>query len=627
MKNLYITLGFVFATMAVTAQTKDTKDADKLFARMEYVDAAKEYLKVDKKDDYVKKQLAESYYNTFSTKEAIKWYADLTKTQQDAETYYKYAQMLKAEGRYEEANAQMQKFASLAPADHRAKTFLQDPNYLPKLRNQAKLFTEKKLDINDEKYGSFGGMLTNDNTFYFTSSRNKARKTYGADEQPYLDIYTATYNANGTFSEPVPLSDINSKWHEGTVAVTADGNTMYFSSESFKEKKQFERDKENNLKVGQVYLYKATKQNGKWVEGDALPFNDKTYSSSAPALSKDGKWLYFSSDREGSLGGSSDIWKVEIKGGNSYGEPVNLGTKINTEGREDYPYIDDDGRLFFSSNGHKGFGALDVFYIDEKKDNEVKNVGLPVNSGKDDFAFTFNKEKNIGFFSSNREAGKDGGNIDKLYSATPVCGVEAIVYVKDEETGQPIASAKVAILDEKNNVIETRTAGADGKVSYNVDCDRAYTIQAIAEGYESNTFPVAKTKGGTVNVAANLKPIRKIVDVVINLKEIYFEYDKSNITKEAAFELDKAVEAMKENPALVVMVKSHTDSRGSDKYNMRLSDRRAKSTVQYIISKGIAKDRISGQGYGESEPKVKCTECTEAEHAQNRRSEFIVVKK
>jgi outer membrane protein OmpA-like peptidoglycan-associated protein len=608
--------------MAVTAQTEKTKEADKHFARMEYVDAAEDYLKVSKKDDYVKKQLAQCYYMTFNSKEAVKWYAELTKTQQDAETYYEYAQMLKAENRYEEANAQMQKFASLAPTDKRAVDFKADPNYLPKLRNQAKMFDEKKLDINDEKYSSFGGNLANDNTFYFTSARNTARRTYGANEQPYLDIYTSTYNANGTFSEPVPLSDLNSKWHDGPVAVTADGNTMFFASESFKEKKQFERDRENNLKLGQVYIYKATKQNGKWVESDgALPFNDKTYSSSAPALSKDGKWLYFSSDREGTYG-NMDIWKVEIKGPNSYGEPVNLGPKVNTPGREDYPYIDDDGRLFFSSDGLKGFGALDIFYIEEAKGTEAKNVGMPVNSGKDDFAFSFNKSKNIGFFSSNR-----GENtIDQLYSATPVCGVEAIVYVTDSQTGKPIASATVAILDERNNVIETRTAGTDGKVSYNVDCDRAYTIQASAQGYESNTFPVAKTKGGEVRVDAKLKPIEVIVRDVLVLNEIYFEYDKSNITKEAAFELDKAVEAMKKYPDLVIMVKAHTDSRGSDKYNMRLSDRRAKSTVQYIISKGIAKERISGQGYGESQPKVKCGDkCTEEEHAQNRRSEFIVV--
>ncbi len=621
MKNLYLTLGFVLATGSVIAQTADTKEADKLFARMEYVDAAEAYLKVKSKDAYVAKQLAESYYNMFNSKEAVKWYAEATKTPQDAETYYKYAQMLKAEGRYEEANAQMQKFASLAPNDQRAIAFKQDPNYLPKLRNQTKMFDEKVLDINDKKYGSFGAQLASDNTLYFASARNTARKTYGANDEPFLDLYQSTYNADGSFSEPTPVSDINTKWHDGPAAVSADGNTMYFSSESFKEKKQYVKDKENNAKLGQVYLYKATKVNGKWDNVQELPFNGKTWSTGNPSISKDGKWLYFASDREGSMGGSTDIWKVEIKGANSYGEPVNLGSKVNTEGRENFPFITDDNKLFFSSDGRKGFGALDVFVIDLKKGTDAQNVGLPVNSGKDDFAFSFSTDKKIGFFSSNRDG------FDKIYLATPVCGVEAIVMVRDAKTGAAIAASKVAILDEKGNVIETRTAGADGKVSYAIDCDRPYTIQAMAEGYTSGTFPISKTAGGETTVNANLEPIvvpPAATEIV--LSDIFFEFNKSNITKEGAFELDKLVETMKKYPELVIMVKAHTDSRGSEQYNMSLSNRRAKSTVQYVISKGINKSRISGQGYGESEPKVKCTECTEEQHAQNRRSEFLIVK-
>jgi len=620
MKNLYITLGFMLAAGSVMAQSNDTKAADKLYARYEYVDAAEAYLKVKNKDSYVAKQLAESYYNMFNSKEAAKWYAEAIKTPQDAETYYKYAQMLKAEGRYEEANAQLQEFAKLAPNDQRAITFKQDPNYLPKLRNQAKLFDEKVLDINDKKYGSFGAVLGNDNTLYFTSARNTARKTYGANDEPFLDLYQATYNADGTISEPVPVSDVNSKWHDGPAAVTADGNTMYFSSESFKEKKQFVKDKANNSKLGQVYLYKAIKNGGKWENIEELPFNGKTWSTGNPALSKDGKWLYFASDREGSMGGSNDIWKVEVKGGNSYGEPVNLGPKVNTEGRETFPYITDDEKLYFSSDGRKGFGSLDVFVIDLKKGTEAQNVGLPVNSGKDDFAFTFNDTRKIGFFSSNRDG------FDKIYLATPVCGVEAIVMVRDVKTGKAIAAAKVAIVDDKGNVIETRTADSKGAVSYRVDCDRAYTIQASAEGYINNTFPLNKTAGGELTINADLAPVEIPNPPVITLENIYFEYDKSNITKEAAFELDKIVETMKQYPDIVVMVKSHTDNRGTDQYNMGLSNRRAKSTVQYIISKGTAKERISGQGYGESEPKVACTECTDAEHAQNRRSEFLIVK-
>ena len=620
MKRLYITLSLL-ATLSMFGQTEETEDADKLFARMEYIEAAEEYQKLPG-SPYVYKQIADSYYNIFNSKEAVKWYARATETQQDAETYYRYAQMLKAEGRYEDANKQMRKFASMAPNDQRAKLFNQDPDYLPKLRNQARLFDEKVLDINDDKYGSFGPVLIDDNSFYFASSRNTARKTYGKDEQPYLDIYTATYNANGTFSEPVPVSELNTKWHDGPVAVTPDGKTMYFASESFNESRQFEKDKEFNLKMGQVYLYKSTKNGDKWGEAQPLPFNDKKWSTGNPAISKDGKWLYFASDREGTMGGT-DIWKVEVKGGNSYGEPQNLGAKVNTEGRESFPYITDDNKLYFSSDARSGFGGLDIYVIDLAKNGEAMNVGAPINSAKDDFSFSFNNTKNIGFFSTNRSG------VDKLYSATPVCGVEAIVMVKDSKTGKAIASARVSILDDKNNVIETRTAGPDGRVTYNVDCNRPYTIQASMTGYENGSFPIAATNGGVVNVAANLVPIEVPVTVpVIVLENIYFEFDKSNITKEAAFELDRIVETMKANPSIVVMVRSHTDSRGSDQYNMSLSNRRAKSTVQYIISKGIAQDRISGQGYGEGDLVEKCGEdCTEEQHAKNRRSEFIIVKK
>lgn len=623
MKNLYITLSFVIASMTLSAQNKDTEKADKLFNRFEYVDASNEYLKLvdkGKADNYVYKQLADSYYNVFNTKEASKWYAKATQEKQDAETYYRYAQMLKADGKYEESNAQMQKFASMAPNDQRAVAFKQDPNYLPKLKSQTKLFDEKSLDINSDQ-SDFGAVLTNDNTLYFASARNKSRKTYGWNEEPFLDLYKSTYNANGTFSEPVTVSEINTKFHDGPASITADGNTMYFASESFKEG-DFEKDKSKKLKFGQVYLFKATKEGDKWGNVKALPFTSKEYSTSNPSISKDGKTLYFSSNMPGSIGGN-DIWKVAVNADGSFGKPENLGSKVNTEGNESFPFITDDNRLFFASDGRKGFGGLDVFVIDFNKKTDAANVGAPVNTAKDDFAFSFNTAKNIGFFSSNRT-----GN-DNIYQATPVCGVEVITLVRDAKTGAILSDARVAILDDKKNVIETRTTGADGQVVYSVDCNRAYTLQVAKDGYESNVFPVAKTNGGIVNVNADLQPIDVIVTPTeIVLKEIFFEFNKSNITQEGAFELDKLVQVMKNNDQLVIMVKSHTDNRGSDVYNMNLSDRRAKSTVQYVISKGIDKSRISGKGYGESEPKVDCKEnCTEEDHAKNRRSEFLIIKR
>jgi len=610
--------------MSVAAQNKDTESADKLFAKFEYLDAAKAYEKLASKgkDPYVYKQIAESYYNLFSAKEATKWYAKLieVKKDQDAETYYRYAQMLKVEGRYEEANKQMQKFASLAPQDQRAVLFNQDPDYLPKLKTQTKLYDEKILDINDAKYADFGGFVTDDNTFYFASTRNTARRTYGRNEEPYMDIYTSTYNTNGSLSEPTPLSELNTKWHDGPVSVTGDGNTMYFASESFKEG-SFEKETPGQ-RTGLIYLFVATKENGKWGNVRAVPFNEKKFSTGNPSVTKDGKTLYFASNRPGSTGGSTDIWKVEVLGNNKYGKPENLGKKVNTEGRENFPYITDDNKLFFASEGRKGFGGMDIFLIDLNKGTEAINVGLPVNSPKDDFAFTFNNSKNIGFFSSNK-AGKDN-----LYLATPICGVEAVVTVKDVKTGKVLANATVAILDDKNNVIETTTADANGVATYNVDCDRAYVIQASKEGYLQSTFPVAKSKERIVNIAADLVPVETlIVGDVVQLKDIYFEYDKSNITPEGAAELDKLVQVMKAKPNMVIMAKAHTDNRGSAEYNLALSDRRAKAMAQYVISKGIDSARLSGQGYGESQPKVKCETCTEEQHAQNRRIEFLIVKK
>lgn len=622
MKKTYITLSFVFAGLVASAQNKDTQAADKLYNRYEYIDAAEEYLKLvsaNKADNYVYRQLADSYYNVFNTAEAAKWYAKATEEKQDAEVYYRYAQMLKADGKYDQANKQMEKFAAMAPNDQRAIAFKREPNYIPRLKNQMKLFDSKTMDINSDK-SDFAAVLTNDNTLYFASARNTAKKTYGYNDEPYLDLYYATRNADGTYSKPMEVNGVNTKFHDGPATLSADGNTMYFSSETFKDG-QFDKDKSKKLKYGKVGLFKATKEGDKWTNIKALPFNNKDYNVGNPSLSKDGKTLYFSSDMPGGIGGS-DIWKVAVNGDNDYGTPENLGNKINTEGRENFPFITDENKLYFSSEGRQGFGGLDVFVVDLNAGTEVKNVGMPVNSEKDDFAFSFNTVNKVGFFSSNR------GGQDDIYAAIPVCGLQINATAKNAKTGELLSGASVAILDEKNNLIETKYTTADGFVGYAVDCDKPYTLQVSKEGFVSKTIPVSKKDGGDLPIIAELDPIDVIVtETEVILNDIFFEYNKSNITKEGAFELDKLIQVMKNSPEMVIMVKSHTDSRGTDKFNMNLSERRAKATVQYVISKGIAKDRISGKGYGESEPKVTCDKCSEEEHAKNRRSEFMIVKK
>jgi outer membrane protein OmpA-like peptidoglycan-associated protein/tetratricopeptide (TPR) repeat protein len=624
MKRLYILLSCVLvSTTTLTAQNKNTQVADKLFQKFEYVEAAEQYLKlVDKgqQDAYVYKQLADAYYNMYNPEEAAKWYAKVVETPQEAETYFRYSQMLKATGKYEESNKQMVVFAKKAPRDHRAKDFNQNPGYLPKLLNKQKAFNVKALEINSTG-SDFGAVLTNDNTLYFTSSRNKSKRTDGWNDEPYLDLYKSTMNEDKTFSKPEEVVELNTRWHDGPLTISADGNTMYFSRDSHADK-AFEKDKKLNAKFGQVYLYKATKEGNTWGNIKALPFNSKEHSNSSPSLSKDGKTLYFSSNMKGSVG-ETDIWKVAVNADGSYGTPENMGTKINTEGKEQFPQITEDNILYFSSNGHIVLGGLDIYMIDLKTSTPIENLGKPVNSEKDDFAFSFNTTKNAGFFSSNRTGA------DNIYWANPVCGVEALIVVSDSRTGALLTGARVAILDAKKNVLETQTTSENGEIKFPLDCNTPYSIQGAKDGYESGVFSIAATNGGKLKVQAILNPIDVIVtEKEIVLKEINFEFNKSNITAEGAFELDKLVQVMKNNDQIVIMAKAHTDNRGSDQYNMDLSDRRAKSTVQYVISKGIDKSRITGKGYGESEPKIDCKEaCTQEEHAENRRSEFLIVKR
>ena len=622
MKNLYIAFSFVIASSSVFSQSAATKKADKLYSRYEYVTAAEEYLKLvenGKADNYVYKRLAESYFNMFNTVEAARWYAKATETAQDPETYYRYAQMLKSNGKYEESNKQMQKFASLAPNDQRAMTFKQDPNYVPKLRDKQKKYDVKSLEISSDK-SDFGAVLY-DNQLYFTSARNESKKEYGWNKEPFLDIYKADYNIDGTITNANAVSELNSKFHDGPITISADGLTAYFSSDSFKEA-SFEKDKANKLKLSRNNLFVCTKDNGKWGKVISLPFNSNEYSTSNPSLSRDGKTLYFSSDMPGSIGGV-DIWKVAVNTDGTFGNPENLGNLVNTEGNESFPFISDDNIiLFFASSGRPGLGGLDVFQIDLTKGAEAVNLGAPVNTEKDDFGLTFNKPKNLGFFASNRN-----GN-DDIFGATPVCGIEVLTIVTNSKTGEILSNASVSIVDDKRNVIATKTTNEKGEVSYEVECEKSYSIQASKDGFEGSSFGVAKTKGGQVKVDAALQPIDVIItETEIILSPIYFEYNKSNITQEGAFELDKLVQVMKSNDKLVILAKSHTDNRGSDVYNLDLSDRRAKATVQYVISKGISKERISGKGMGEIEPKADCKEaCTEEQHKQNRRAEFLIVK-
>lgn len=618
----YSILSLIFLITVSYGQNKTTEKADKLFESYQYIGAIEEYLKLaDSKNanQYVYTQLAESYYNVFNTTEASKWYAKATQEKATAETYYHYAETLKVQGRYQEANKQMDTFTSLSPNDSRAKEHKANPNYIPSLANKSKMFDISQTNISTEGQSDFGAVLTNDNTLYFVSTRNSSKKTDKWINQPYLDIFKAIRNADGSFSKPTSVSDLNTAYHDGPVTVSSDVNTMYFARDGHSEG-QYENSKSTKTKLGQQGLYKATKKDGKWSQIEALSFNSTSYSVSHPSLSKDGKTLFFASNMPNGYG-ESDIWKVTIEE-TGYGKPQNLGAKINTPGKENFPFISDDNTLYFASSGKQGFGGLDVFKINLNTTEEPINVGKPVNSEKDDFSLTFNSTANVGYFASNRNG------LDAIYTATPVCSAQAIAVVTNKQTNAVLTNASVAILDAKGNTIETKQTDLEGKVSYDIECQTEYNFNVKAQNFEAASFPIPKTKSGQVMIQAQLIPSEIVItETEVILKNVYFDFDKSNITAQGANELDKLVKVMKENPTMVIFVKSHTDAKGKSSYNLKLSEQRAQATVQYLLSKGITKERISGKGYGNSEPIVNCSPCTEEEHSQNRRSEFKIVKK
>ena len=619
----------LLSSAILTAQSNETKRADKHFNKYEFVEAATDYLKLvtdGKADTYVYSQLAESYFNVFNTVEAEKWYAKALETSSEPEMVYNYSQMLKANGKYEESNTQLDLFASMRPADHRATAFRENPNYLPKILEKGKRFNVQNLAINSE-VSDFGGTLKN-GKLYITSARNSNRKTYGWNEEPFLDIYTAYVNDDGEFQTPSIIEqNINTKYHEGTVSFSPDGNTMYFSRESFYEK-VYERDSITKYKISVLNLYKSINQEGQWSEAEALSLNGDSYSVKNPSVSADGKTLYFASDKTGGYG-NFDIYSAPIDENGSVGDATNLGQKLNTEGQEMFPFISANNTLYFSSNGHLGLGGLDVFFakIVDGKVGPIRNVGIPVNGNADDFAFSINEETEEGFVSSNREGGVGSDDIYSIKKIQPICDVLVSVTVKDSKTGLILVGAAVSIQDADGNIFGTKTSNTEGVVEYIIECNIDTKLVGSKIDYESGFTLVAGTSEEEVSADLLLTPIDEIIlanKVILN--PIYFDFDKSNINAQAAFELDKLVQLMNKYKSIVLSAESHTDSRGSASYNLSLSERRAMTTAQYVISKGIDASRITGEGKGETMPSVDCGgRCTEEEHQLNRRSEFLIL--
>lgn len=631
MKKIYtILLLIAVSTTIVSAQNSKTKKADNLYDRLAYTDAAQAYQKVLKRgttDVYVFERLANCYYFINDTKKAEMYYKRVAKSKDaNPEAIYNYAQTLKANGKFSDYNTWMKNFAKLSPNDTRVKEFMKNPNYIPKIMDDMARYTATNMEDINSEYADFGGIVYGKD-FYFASGRNTSRKTYQWNEEPYLEIYKAT-NVGGTMKNAELLNgDVNTKYHESNAVISADGKRMYFDRNDY-----FEGDYDKSASgINQINLYYAENIDGKgWSGVVSAPFNNNEYSTGHPALSQDGNTLYFVSDMPGGKGGS-DIYMVAINSDGSLGTPKRLGDNINTEGKELFPYLDSNGTLYFSSNGHMGIGGLDVFYAEAQGDgfDVVNNLGKGVNSSADDFAYKYDPTSQSGYVSSNREGGMGSDDIYMVEAVEIPCEVTIAVLVINENTNAAVAGARVDLYDTMGNKLSTKTSNVDGMVSFKAACDQAHEVQGVLADFESNASKVAPANDQKVSATIALKPIEEIiVEDQIVLNPILFDLDKSNIKAQAAFELDKVVAVMNKYPEMVIAVGAHTDSRATDAYNLRLSEARAQSTVQYIISKGISGKRISGKGYGESQPKVSCGDtCSEADHQLNRRSEFTIVNR
>ncbi|MEZ0182256.1 OmpA family protein [Flavobacterium oncorhynchi] len=641
MEKRIIILALLIIQM-VNAQTKN-KTADALFDKMYYIDAAKSYELSVKNGDTSKEilqRLGDAHYFNTQMQDASKWYSKLLadySAEVSAEYYFRYAQSLQGIKNYDLAKKWMKNFSEKQKSsDSRAKNFSLKTVTLEDIKKIKPQFILENLEINSD-YSDFAPMFYKGDLVYSTTVDSSFLKTakYGWNDQPYLNMQLGKISptqTNVTFKERF-AKEITTQYHEACVAFSPDEKTIYFTRNNYNGKLKRDDKGVNNLKLYSAKAVENSNGTVRWENVKELPFNSDNYSVGQPTVSKDGKKLYFVSDMPGTIG-STDIFMVDILGEDQYSNPKNLGEKINTSGREMFPFITDKA-LYFASDGFLGLGGLDVF--ESRLNNEVfdspANLGAPLNSSLDDFGYIVNEETNKGFVCSNRKTGKGD---DDIYSFERSCTQSIEGYVFDAISNKKIPGAIVTLKNNENQQLQQTVSRMDGKFEFeeNINCNTPYAIEAAKDNFTTSSKAILTAENsGITEVPIGLDPNlieRKDGILKIKIGIIFFDLNKSDIRYDAAIELNKVVLLMNQYPTIVIKIESHTDSRANDQYNLELSDRRAKATRDYIVSQGIAAERIeSAIGYGETQLINNCSNgvpCTEAQHQMNRRSEFIITK-
>jgi outer membrane protein OmpA-like peptidoglycan-associated protein len=593
--------------------------------------------------------IAENYRITNRIREAAPYYAASlkAKTKDDKAIFY-YALALKSLGKYEDAKVYFEKYAK------------KGTNRLLKERAEAEVKFLKRIYeliyLNNSYYiknlgkcintsgPEYAPIITQENNIIYTAENKNT--TYKATGTGFTDIFI--FNIADTINtslknEPYDGGINNTRTHEACLTLSKDGNYMvYAKSNTGKRKGSIDTD-----------LYYSEMTDGKWTNPSVADVSDPRYWESTPSFDPDSKTLYFASNRRGGYGGI-DIWKTTVSD-SGWSKPINLGPQINTSGNELFPYMREDGVFFFASDGHPGLGGLDIFAYTTKamlldsmevEANTVNNLGAPINSNADDFGIVYHPSLQYGYFSSNRDGGFGDDDIYKFWIAykekrtipkSTIC--ELSISVKSNENNEqdlPMDSTSILVgLDMYDYYIDTLT-NEKGFITLEVDSNYTYYVKAEKKGYfvASNSFEINKMKFEEEQLSpflfkrkysATMNLDKIVVGKEIVLKNIFYDYNKADIREDAEPDLQMLIEFLKKNPKVEIELGSHTDSRGNDDYNLRLSQARAKNAVDYLIANGIEKERVKAVGYGESKPIIVNAQ-TEEEHQINRRTEFTIVK-
>ncbi|MHC5310347.1 OmpA family protein [Myroides sp. LJL116] len=630
----------------VSAQTKFNK-ANRKYDKWAYLESTTLYEKlIDKgyvQQDLLQK-LADSYYFNGKYKESEKYYSrlinELKPSSLEPEYYFRYAHSLQNIGKDLEAKTYYDIFVEQIQKPSQIKEFRKD---IASLEQQIKQNSNRYSDvlalpINTE-FADYGSFVYND-TLYFASAR---------DTGSYVDRKHGWTNENFTSIYAYPLKDtlegnsvkrlsgpVKSKFNESSLVITKDGKTMYFTRNNLLNgKRGFDQNKNTNLKI-----YKATLENNKWANVIELPFNSDDFNTAHPSLNKQENVMYFSSDRPGGYG-ASDLWSVSISEDGNFGIPVNLGAQINSEQRETFPFINEMDELYFSSDARVGLGGLDIYVtklLENGQFSEVQNLGEPINSSFDDFAYFIDSDSKLGFFSSNRAQGDDIYSFKEDAALVFECLTDVLVKIIDASTKQPIIDAQVSLYDLLYNDLGVVTTSKEDYFELDTpfSCEESYRIKSQLDGYQTKEVVFAVMQSSdpmlvTIEMEKDKIKVEKGDDLfkVLELDPIYFDLDKWSIRPDAENELVKILAVLEQYPSMKIDIRAHTDSRASHVYNDKLSQRRAESVAQWLVNKGIQSNRLTYKGYGKRQLLNKCSDgvpCSEQEHQENRRSEFIIIQ-